>query len=200
VKVQLPTETGGCYALVAAAEDAGADVDLQIVLERRSDAKQVFELTDPSDGPDSLIAVCHGDDVRVSATLIAVRGGGPVGVAKHVLPDIAIEAGGPEPPLAVREAAARLGRVGLAPSGSGSSMRAEAGLCYGAIAFSPGGRISRLAARERGAKDRATEWSGDDEGPEITWCAEEDADYDIEATAIGEGAGPPVIVAFAAKR
>jgi hypothetical protein len=200
VEVPLPSEPSGCYALVAAAEDAGADVDLQIVLERRSDAKQALELTDPSDGPDSRIAVCHGDDVRASATLIAVRGGGPVGVAKHVLPDIAIEAGGKEPPLAAREAAARLGRVGLAPAGSGPSVRSKGGLCYGAIAFSPGGRISRLAARERGAGDHATEWSGDDEGPEVTWCAEEDADYDVEATAIGEGAGPPVIVVFAADR
>jgi len=197
VPIALPPGSSGCYALVAVAEDANADIDLQIVLERRGADGERIELADPSDGPDSRIAVCHGDDVRASATLISVRGAGRVGIALHELPMVAIEAGGKEPPLAVREAAARLGRVGLQPVGSGSSIRAKGGLCYGAIAFSPGGRISSLAVEERGAEDHATEWSGDSEGPEITWCAAGDGDYDLAATAAGEGAGEPVFIAFA---
>jgi hypothetical protein len=196
--VPIPPGSSGCYALVAAAEDAEADIDLQVVLERRGAPGEAIELADPSDGPDSRIAVCHGDDVTASATLIAVRGAGRVAVARLPLPWVAIDAGGEEPPLAVREAAARLGRVGMKPlaprpevapcaDGFCASVRAEGGRCYGAIAFSPGGRISRLVVRERGAEDHATEWSGDSEGPEIAWCAAEDGDYDLTATAVGEG-------------
>jgi hypothetical protein len=197
IPIPLTRGSGGCYALVAVAEDAGADIDLEVVLGRDGASGGAIELADPSDGPESRIAVCHGDDVRVTATVIAVRGAGRVGVARLPLPLIAIDAAGEEPPIAVREAAARLARVGLRPVGSGSSIRADGGRCYGAIAFSPGGRISSFAVEERGAEDHATEWSGDSEGPEITWCAAEEGDYDLTATAVGEGAGKPVIVLFA---
>jgi hypothetical protein len=200
VPIALPAGSSGCSALVAVAEDADADIDLEIVLERPGADGERFELADPSDGPDSRIAVCHGDDVRASATLISVRGAGRVGIARYPLPLIAIDAGGKEPPIAVREAAARLGRVGLQPAGSGASIRAKGGRCYGAIAFSPGGHISRLAVKERGAEEHATEWSGDSEGPEITWCAAEDGDYDLAATAAGDDAEPPIIILFASDK
>jgi hypothetical protein len=194
--IALPPDARGCYALVAVAEDADADVDLQVVLSRRGAPGEKIEITDPSAGPDSRIAVCHGDDVTASAIAVSVRGFGRVGVALHPLPEIELATGGTEPPLAVREAAARLVRVGLRPAGTGASMHAEAGRCYGAIAFAPGGRISRLAVRARGNEELATEWSGDSEGPEITWCAAGDGDYDLAATATGEGADAPTVLLF----